>query len=300
VLLPDAPVLGPAATRWELRLSHAGSSLESLVGRAHARNLVISLTVLAVLVGGLWLVVAGARRRAALAERQVTFVASASHELRTPLAVIASAADNLADGAITDPERVRAYGELVRGEARRLSSMVETVLQYAESTFRPLDLSPVDVAALIAGACAEAEASTRGKEVRIDLAPDLPEVPGDARALRSLLVNLLVNAAKYAEGEHWIAISARVVAAARGRKVLALSVVNPVRSRLESDPGRWFEAFRRDRSAEERGIPGTGIGLAVARNIARQHGGGLNVDVQPRRSVRFTLYLPLDALESAA
>ena len=69
--------------------------------------------------------------RSELAQQQMEFVAAVSHELRTPLAVIRSAAENLADGVVDDDAQVRKYGELVRGEGRRLTEMVEQILEFA-------------------------------------------------------------------------------------------------------------------------------------------------------------------------
>ena len=73
------------------------------------------------------------------------FVAAVSHELRTPLAVIRSAADNLADGVVDDEAQIRQYGELVRSEGRRLTEMVEQILEFAgiQSGQRAFALRPV-------------------------------------------------------------------------------------------------------------------------------------------------------------
>jgi signal transduction histidine kinase len=60
------------------------------------------------------------------------FVAAVSHELRTPLAVIRSAGDNLADGVVHDEQQVKKYGDLVRSEGRRLTEMVEQILEFAD------------------------------------------------------------------------------------------------------------------------------------------------------------------------
>ena len=68
------------------------------------------------------------------------FVAAVSHELRTPLAVIRSAGDNLADGVVDDAAQIKRYGELVRSEGRRLTEMVEQILEFAGHSIRPAPL----------------------------------------------------------------------------------------------------------------------------------------------------------------
>ena len=93
-----------------------------------------------------WVCWSSATRRAQrLAKQQMEFVAAVSHELRTPLAVIRSAAENLADGVVHDEARIRRYGELMRAEGRRLTEMVEQILELAgiQSGKRGFALRPV-------------------------------------------------------------------------------------------------------------------------------------------------------------
>ena len=79
------------------------------------------------------------------------FVAGVSHELRTPLAVIRSAAENLADGVVADPKQVKRYGDVIAGEGRRLTEMVEQVMEFAgfESGRATLDVRPADLGGVI-------------------------------------------------------------------------------------------------------------------------------------------------------
>src|SRR6185436_18484047 len=86
------------------------------------------------------------RRAQALAERQIEFVAGVSHELRTPLSVICSAAENLADGVVDNREPIKRYGTLIRDEGRRLTDMVEQVLEFAgaQSGRKNYELRPLE------------------------------------------------------------------------------------------------------------------------------------------------------------
>jgi signal transduction histidine kinase len=291
-LLGALPVPGPPGFTWELRVGHAGSSLEQAVAAAHLRNLLLSLVVLGLLVAGLVVIDRYSRNRAALAEQRILFVASASHELRTPLSVIGSAADNLAEGTVSDAERVREYGALIRSEVAKLTAMIDNVLDFSEATGKPREFVSVALDRVLEEALSLCRPALSDRELRLDLASDPPTVLGQPAALRSLVVNLLNNAAKYAEGEGAIRIALRTVSSGR-RRALALSVTNPVGTRSEADPERWFEPFHRGKDALARRIPGTGIGLSVARSIARQHGGDLTVLGGDRGWIRFVLYLPL-------
>jgi two-component system sensor histidine kinase ResE len=78
----------------------------------------------------------------------------------------------------------------------------------------------------------------------------------------------------------------------RGR-ALRIRISNPVTGRPDRHPGKLFEPFYRGALARDAGIAGTGIGLAVARNIAEQHGGGLSVDTAQPGIIQFTLFLPV-------
>lgn len=291
-LLAELPVLGPRGFRWELRVGHADSSLEQAVADAHLRNMLLSAMVFGLLLAGLILIDRYARSRAALAEQRILFVASASHELRTPLSVIGSAADNLAEAKVQDEKKVREYGALIRAEVAKLTAMVDNVLEFSQAVGKPREFLPVHLDRIVIEALEMCRPVIGDREVIMDLGDEPPRVLGQPDALRSVLVNLLNNAGKYAEGEGAIRISLRVVTSGK-RRAVALSVSNPLAGRRDTDPERWFEPFKRGQAAVERRVPGTGIGLSVARNIAQQHGGGLAVQYAGTGVIRFTLYLPL-------
>ena len=117
--------------RWRLLVRHRAGSLEAAVAQARQRNLALSFGILVMMALSVALIVVAARRAQRLARQQIEFVAGVSHELRTPVAVIGAAADNLSQGVVSDPARVKQYGAAIQGEARRLGETVERVLQFA-------------------------------------------------------------------------------------------------------------------------------------------------------------------------
>ena len=202
----------PAMTRmmmtapaWELLLKHQAGSLEAAVGAVRRRNLIVSMSILGILGASMCLLLLSTRRAQRLARQQTEFVATVSHELRTPLAVIRSAAENLADGIVGEEGQVRKYGELMRAEGRRLTDMVEEILEFSgiESGERRLTAVPVDVAPLLREAIERAAVLSEPAGVDVELAvqDDLPPVLGDGPALMRVLQNLLANALKY--GRRW-------------------------------------------------------------------------------------------------
>ena len=129
------------------------------------------------------------------------FVAGVSHELRTPLAVIRSAAENLADGIVDDGQQVKRYGQLIAGEGRRLTQMVEQVMTFAglEAGRPGFDVRPVEVAPVVDDALSAVAPMVREQdaEIVLDVAPALPRVMADPSAVGRALQNLLQNALKY-------------------------------------------------------------------------------------------------------
>ena len=101
------------------------------MSHARWRNLALIFGILMLMTVSVGLIVIAARRAQALARQQMEFVAGVSHELRTPVSVIGAAADNLAQGVVTEPGRVKQYGSTIQNEARRLGDTVERVLQFA-------------------------------------------------------------------------------------------------------------------------------------------------------------------------
>lgn len=294
-LLAHVPVLGPSGSRWLLKVNQGDSSLETAVAHSHVRNVLLSGGLLSVLVFTIGLMVFSTRRQMSLAREHLYFAAGVSHELRTPLSVISAAADNLADCTVGDDTRTRDYGVLIQREVRRLKDMIENVLQFTQSAAatQPRVCTDIDMMALIREVLDNCAVLFRDRELRLEVVDPLPMVYGDPTALTSVLTNLVVNAARYAAGGNWILIRAVAVRVRPRGRALRISISNPVTGRVEAHPKRLFEPFYRGQQARSAGIAGTGIGLAVARNVAQQHGGGVSIDTAQPGIIKFTLFLPI-------
>jgi signal transduction histidine kinase len=284
---------------WQLVVRHRrGGALGAFVGEIRRRDLSVGISVLALLVVSVAMLIILNNRAQRLARLQMDFVTTVSHELRTPLTIIRSAADNLADGTVREPEKLTRYGSVISSQARNLSGLVEELLQFAALKERrhrpPLHAEqPIDVAELIdrtlAGTHELIEAASF--VVERDIEPDLPPVMGDPTALSQCLQNLIANALKYGRDGRWLGLAARA-AGANGTRELQISVSDRGIGIGSADLRRIFEPFYRSPSVAGR-VHGTGLGLALARGIAEAMKGRITVASAPGKGSTFTLHLPI-------
>lgn len=292
------PGLGQPGGPWLVRITHRRGSLEAATSAARRRNLYHSSGALFLIGVAFALVLVSARRARALAAQQVDFVAGVSHELNTPLQAIRSAGENLRSGIVHRSDDVRGYGELIEREERRLSRLVQQALQWAgigRSTARkaPAD---IDLAELLRTTIAESKWFLEENDVELELEglDDLPLLRGDREGLITVFMNLLHNAAKYGRGADG-AVRVRIDASgdADGRGV-TVAVTDGGPGIPKAEQRRIFDPFVRGLAATESGLPGSGLGLSLARNTIEEHGGSITVDSEPGRTT-FRVVLPVHA-----
>lgn len=235
------------------------------------------------------------RRGRRLAELKSSFVASVSHELRTPVASILMLAENLEENRVSEPAARERYASLIRREAERLRRLVADVLDFSRlERGRQLELRRESRAldALLAelSYAAREWAHRHGVELSLELAADSAtstSVNVDAEALRRALENLLDNARKHS-GSNQIALSASTQSGALHLEVRDRGRGIPVEQRA-----KVFEPFERLESTN--GAGGAGLGLAIVREIAREHGGEARA-LEPLDGVgaRLSIELPLE------
>lgn len=212
-----------------------------------------------------------------------------SHDLRTPLAVLVGTADAL---ALTPPalsSAQHAMAEALRDEARRMSTMVDKLLDMArlESGAVRLRKEWQSIEELVGGAVRATRAGLGARPVRVQLPDDLPLVACDAVLIERVLANLLENAGKYTPAGSPIEIDARVMD--HGQAV-ALAVRDHGPGLPAGREETLFEKFAR--GPTEAATPGVGLGLAICRAIVEAHGGRIRAVSLPDGGARFTFTLP--------
>ena len=218
-------------------------------------------------------------------KRQRQFAADASHELKTPLTVILSNAGLIASSpALTDPEDRRRVG-YIQAEAGRMKELVEELLFLARSDAGRLaaEKTHLDLSFLIES-CAltfEPVAFDQGKQIETDMEPDLM-IEGEEQKLKQLAEILLDNACKYSEPGSTIRVSLKQSA----EKKFRFTVTSQGTPLTKEEQKQIFERFYR--ADPSRGnISGYGLGLAIAQEITRLHGGKIWAESDGKRENRF-------------
>ena len=234
------------------------------------------------------------RREQDMAELRNDFVAGVSHELRTPLAQIRLFAQLLREGTVQTEAQVERSLRVIDSEARRLTFLVDNVLNFArvENDVRHPSPVPTDVARVVEEAIEAFGplAETRNARVHTTVEPGL-RVLADPRALHQIILNFLDNALKYGPTGQTV----RVSASTNGSNV-RLCVDDEGPGVPVAERSRVWQQFYRlvgsngDAKAPE--IAGTGIGLAVVSELVQAYGGRVAIDDAPGGGARFTADLP--------
>ena len=234
--------------------------------------------------------VRSSRREALLARARSDFIAGVSHELRMPLAQILLASETLTMQRERDePERLTLVNSILR-EARRLIALVENVLLFSRTgavELRP-QLQPVPVADLLADVVEAVQLAVDdvGQSIETDTMPMLA-VTGDRTLLRQALVNLVDNAMKYGTAGQRI----RLIVERSSPDLARLIVEDDGRGVPHAERARVFEPYERlarDQTSER---TGTGLGLAVVREIVSACRGRVWLEATPGGGTRAVIEL---------
>jgi signal transduction histidine kinase len=286
-------VLKSKGGEWVIEAKHRSGSLEKAISFRTARESLLAFLFLAAtyaLVTGLIL---SSRRANALAEREREFIASVSHELKTPIAVVLSAAENMEKGIIAQ-ERVAPYGTMLAREGRRLRDSVESImlisgLQSAQRIRRNETFALPDA---VQSAIAKLDDMAAAKSVRIKLEIERTSVVKASRAMvETAISSLLSNAVRYGPEGGEVLVRLRA-AGGRGRRRAEVWVEDRGPGLTAAERRKVFEAFWRGSAAEASRQAGTGLGLHLARRIARIHSGDVAYKPRPGGGACFILSLP--------
>ena len=285
---------GENANSWQLVVKHNTGSLDVAVANLRQRNVAISFSILLLLAVSMVMISISSQRAQNLAKQQLEFVAGVSHELRTPLAVICSAGENLADGVVGNSSQVKRYGGLIRDEGRRLTDMVEQILEFAgwQSHRRNYQLQPTQSIEVIENAITSCKSliADSGVEIVKVLPSDLPLVNADPLALQRAIQNLIANAIKYSGDSKWLKIEAKFQATTKQVQIIVIDKGIGISSK---ELPHIFEPFYRGQKVIDEQIHGSGLGLSLVKQIVSACGGKVDVTSVIGQGSTFILSLPL-------
>lgn len=284
--LPLAPSVLPG---WEVVFLEDPSTTQGSAGRGVllVSVVMVALFVATILASGT-LLLTQARRSESEAMRKTSFVANVSHEFKTPLTTIRLYAELLEQGRVRDVSQQQGYLQIIGAETGRLTRLVNNVLDFSrlEQGRKKYAMESRDIAADVARIIDTQE--PRLREEGMVLIRSLPGAPVlaqvDRDAIEQILLNLLDNACKYA---------------AAGREVEVRLETKPGGVRLtvsDRGPGvptehraKIFEKFHRIDDTLTAGKAGTGLGLGIARQLARGMGGDLRFEPREGGGARFVV-----------
>ena len=230
-------------------------------------------------------------RQRELQQTKNDVISLVSHEMRTPLTAIQGMTELLANYDI-EASRRKEISAAINGEVKRLAGMITDYLDITrlESGATGLRNTPVKLDALLQRIVLllEPVAAQRGMRLVLTPAVGLPAFFADADLLGRAVENLVSNAIKYSPDNTQVTVSA-----ARDVDNAAISVADQGYGIPEADLARVFEKFYRVPRVEDAGVPGTGLGLALVREIAELHGGTITVASKINQGSTFTLRIPL-------
>jgi signal transduction histidine kinase len=237
------------------------------------------------------------RRARKLSRLRSDFVSQVSHELRTPLTQIRMFAETLRLGRVRSEAEGERSLEIIDREARRLGHLVENILQFSRGERGTLELvrSVQPLAPLVTEVVEELVPmiEARGSRLRVDSDdPDDLEADVDAGAFRQILLNLLDNAVKYGPEGQEIRLTIRRLRDDPARARLEIEDQGPGIPRRDRE--RIWRSFRRLERDRQRAVAGTGIGLAVVRELVERHGGRTWVEEGTRGGALFVVELPCE------
>ncbi|HVG46055.1 MAG TPA: HAMP domain-containing sensor histidine kinase [Longimicrobium sp.] len=279
-------LLAGLSTRVAVRADAAGA----VPAGGPRSRLPLLLAVFGLTLGLVSVAIVQLRRQQELVRLRDDFVSGVSHELRTPLAQIRLFADLLESGRLATGEQRSRSIRIINEESRRLTWLVENILHFSRSQRGAGRIAPqpVEAAPLVREIVDAFAPLARERDARFEVAAEEGLVVRvDADALRQVLLNLLDNAVKYGPPGQTV----RVRLELRGI-ALRLSVDDRGPGVPWDERGRVWEPYRRLPRDAEGATGGSGIGLAVVKDLVELHGGRVGVGEVPGGGARFWIELP--------
>ncbi|HEY0324002.1 MAG TPA: HAMP domain-containing sensor histidine kinase [Pyrinomonadaceae bacterium] len=283
----------PFYSDWRLTIRSHHSTPAQWAAWNFKLNLTLSILMTVALLSGIILALRAAQRQMRLSQMKTDFVSNVSHELRTPLASIRVFGEFLKMGRVQDEEKIREYGEYIETESRRLTQLVNNILDFSriESGRKTYEFNETDPLVLVYDTLKsfDIQLKQRGFSVNVkESKSPLPAVFVDSEAIAQVLINLLDNAVKYSGAAHEIELQL-----GREKGFVTISVHDQGIGLSREDQQKVFEKFYRVCTGLVHESRGSGLGLSLVKHIVEAHKGRVTVESEPGRGSTFTIHLPV-------
>jgi signal transduction histidine kinase len=285
--------LGEILPHWEAAVYPlAPINYEKAASRSRwTLGLLIACMVAAIAMGS-FLLLSDLRRQLVLAQQKSDFVSNVSHELKTPLTSIRMFSELLADDRVAEPEKRKNYLQIINAETARLTRLINNILDFArmEKGEQKYNFVECDLAKIVREAIENyrPQLEAHGFKLEHDIASQPHMVRGDCDALAQIILNLLSNAEKYSGEAKEVRIEFDRIKA----KEIEIRVLDRGIGVPSECCEKIFEQFFRAHDSLSSGIQGSGLGLTLARQIARAHGGDVSYAPREGGGSIFALKLP--------
>jgi signal transduction histidine kinase len=277
-----ATEVGEVLPHWEVGVYLLNPAAANQIAVTVQRSVGATIVLLLCAIGiGSWLIWRDLGRQVQLARQKTDFVSNVSHELKTPLTSIRIFSELLANNP--DPERQKRYSEIIVNESSRLTRLINNVLDFARMDRGEMkyEKEVFDLNALVRETLTNFRLNFASEGIDSDPLP----VRGNRDATAQVLLNLLSNAEKYGDGR--IEVTTR--RSENGLGTVQVSDRGP--GVPHGSEEKIFEQFHRAHNSLNSGIQGAGLGLTLARQIARANGGDVIYEPRPGGGSQFSLTL---------
>lgn len=254
--------------------------------------LFISGSFMMVLIFSFYYTVSTIFKQKKLSEIKNDFISNMTHEFKTPISTISLACEVLNDKSVEkSQERVSNYVKMIGDENKRLSLLVENILQTAildKGEFK-LKVQNIDLHILIEQTIANIKLQVENKhgEIGTDLKAISPVINADRVHVTNIIFNLIDNALKYSSEHPEIKISTR-----SNESGIFISVIDNGIGISKENQKRIFDTMYRVPTGNIHNVKGFGLGLSYVKAVVEKHGGTIDVESELGKGSTFTVYLP--------
>jgi signal transduction histidine kinase len=290
---PFSLVFSNSGPRFSLSVRLKNLTVEQWARRNFMIDLSLWIVMTLSLIAAVALMLRTASREMKLSQMKADFVSNVSHELRTPLASIRVLAELLNLGRVNQPDRVREYGAYIESEGRRLTQVINNILDFSriESGRKLFQFESCDLKEVVDGTLEAFTVHLKQNGFTLSYeAPQsaLPKVVLDPDAIALALTNLLDNAIKYSGDVKEINVGVT-----QSDGFVAMAITDRGIGIAADEQEKIFEKFYRVSTGLVHDVKGSGLGLSLVKHIVVAHQGKITVRSKPGEGATFTIQLPV-------